>query len=128
MNQIPGLYVSEVVNKGKSVFCSSDIEEGDLIEVCQTIIIPSMEVPVLHRTVLHDYYFSWGEDMKDAAIALGFGSIYNHAVDSNADFILDFEHNTIDIVAIKDIKSGEEITLNYHGENGDDTPLWFKIL
>jgi hypothetical protein len=128
MHQIPGLYVSEVLNKGKSVFCSHDIEEGDLIEVCQTIIIPCMEVPVLHRTVLHDYYFSWGEDMKDAAIALGFGSIYNHAVDSNADFILDFEHNTIDIVAIKDIKSGEEITINYHGENGDDTPLWFKIL
>ena len=128
MNQLPGLHVKEVSGKGKSVFCSNDIFEGDLIEVCQVIVISSQEVPVLHRTVLHDYYFSWGEDMKDAAIALGFGSIYNHAVDSNADFILDFEHNTIDIVAIRDIKSGEEITLNYHGENGDDTPLWFKIL
>ena len=128
MHQLPGLHIIEVEGKGKSVFTSTDIAEGDLIEVCQIIRIPSAEVPILHRTVLHDYYFSWGEDMKDAAIALGFGSIYNHAVESNADFILDFEHDTIDIVAISDIQAGEEITLNYHGEKGDDTPLWFSIL
>jgi uncharacterized protein len=128
MHQIPGLYIKGVVGKGNCVFSGLDINEGDLIEVCQTILIPKHEIPILHRTVLHDYYFSWGEDMKEAAIALGFGSIYNHAVESNADFILDFEHNTIDIVAINDIKAGEEITLNYHGEKGDDTPLWFSIL
>ena len=128
MHQIPGLYIKDVAGKGNCVFSGLDINEGDLIEVCQTILIPKQEISILHRTVLHDYYFSWGEDMKEAAIALGFGSIYNHAVESNADFILDFEHNTIDIVAIDDIKAGEEITLNYHGEKGDDTPLWFSIL
>ncbi|HMP28648.1 MAG TPA: SET domain-containing protein-lysine N-methyltransferase [Saprospiraceae bacterium] len=128
MHQIPGLYIKEVDGKGKCVFTGSDINEGDLIEVCQTIIIPKREVQILHRTVLHDYYFSWSDSMEEAAIALGFGSIYNHAIESNADFILDFEHNTIDIVAISNIKAGSEITLNYHGEKGDDTPLWFKMI
>ena len=128
MQQIPGLFVKEIESKGKGVFTNEDIQEGDLIEVCNIIAIPSHEVPILHRTVLHDYYFSWGDGMDEAVIALGLGSIYNHAVDSNADFILDFEHNTIDIVAISDIKKGEEITLNYHGEKGDETPLWFAVI
>jgi SET domain-containing protein len=35
------------------------------------------------------------------------------------------ENTTIDIVAITDIAAGSEITINYHGEPGDDTPLWF---
>ena len=60
-------------------------------------------------------------------IALGFGSLYNHTVWSNADFILDLENETIDIVALRDIAAGEEITLNYHGESGDEEPLWFEI-
>ena len=54
-------------------------------------------------------------------------SCFSLRLDSNADFILDFENDTIDIVAVKDIKAGEEITLNYHGESGDKTPLWFEF-
>ena len=31
----------------------------------------------------------------------------------------------IDIEAIRDIEAGEEITLNYHGEPGDEKWVWF---
>ena len=55
----------------------------------------------------------------------GFGSLYNHEIHPNANFILDLENETIDIVAIKNITAGEEITLNYNGEPGDETILWF---
>lgn len=63
--------------------------------------------------------------MEDCAIALGFGSLYNHEVHPNANFILDLENNTIDIVAIQNISAGSEITINYHGEPGDEGDLWF---
>lgn len=125
MLQHPGLYIMETSFKGKGVFTSETIHEGDIIEVCHIIKIPTAELPIIHKTVLHDYYFLWGEDLEEAVIALGFGSLYNHDVWSNADFILDLENDTIDIVAIKDIQAGEEITLNYQGEAGDETPLWF---
>ena len=127
MNQIPGLYISHHSQKGKCVYTSCDISSGDLIEVCQVIILPKVELPIIHKTTLHDYYFLWGEDMEDCAIALGFGSLYNHMVDPNANFILDFENETIDIVAITNIMAGDEITLNYHGEPGDKTSLWFDV-
>ncbi|MGB4838918.1 MAG: SET domain-containing protein-lysine N-methyltransferase [Saprospiraceae bacterium] len=125
MNQLPGLYIADINNKGRGVFTSGEIQKDDVIEICPVIVISQTELPIIHKTVLHDYYFLWGPDMNDCAIALGFGSLYNHEVHSNANFILDFENNTIDIIAITDIKPGEEITLNYHGEPGDDAPLWF---
>ncbi len=125
MNQIPGLYITTSTDKGRGVFTSIDISEGDIIEVCPVIIMPKAELPIIHKTILHDYYFLWGENMEDCAIALGFGSLYNHEIHPNANFILDLENETIDIVAIKNIMAGEEITLNYNGEPGDETILWF---
>lgn len=125
MHQIPGLYIGHTEAKGRGVFTTASISEGDLIEVCPVIIIPKLELPVIHKTILHDYYFLWGETLTDCAIALGFGSLYNHELHPNANFILDLENETIDIFAIRDIDEGEELTLNYHGEPGADDPLWF---
>jgi SET domain-containing protein len=127
MLQVPGLYIMETEKSGRGVFTSIDLSSGDLIEICHVIEIPAVELPVIHKTVLHDYYFVWGEDNKSCAIALGFGSLYNHAIHPNADFILDFENKTIEIMAITDIPAGEEITINYHGQPGDEEKLWFPI-
>ena len=89
MSQMPGLYIVDTYEKGRGVFTSKEISEGDLIEVCPVIVISKAELPILHKTILHDYYFLWGEEMTDCAIALGYGSLYNHAVHPNANFILD---------------------------------------
>ena len=125
MQQIQGLYITNTEKKGRGVFTSVDIYEGDVIEVCNIIKIPKRELPIIHKSVLHDYYFLWGNDLEDCAIALGYGSLYNHEIHPNANFILDIENETIDIEAIKDIKAGEEITLNYHGEAGNEDEVWF---
>jgi uncharacterized protein len=125
MHQIPGLYIMDSDLKGRCVYTSQDITEGDLIEVCPVIILPKSQLPVIHKTLLHDYYFLWGEELDQCAIALGYGSLYNHETNPNANFLLDLEHNTIDIMAITDIKAGMEITLNYHGEPGCKDELWF---
>jgi SET domain-containing protein len=127
MLQVPGLYIMETEKSGRGVFTSIDLSSGDLIEICHVIEIPAVELPVIHKTVLHDYYFIWGEDNKSCAVALGFGSLYNHAIQPNADFILDFENKTIEIMAITDIPAGNEITINYHGQPGDEEKLWFPI-
>lgn len=125
--QIPGLYIGYTEEKGRGVFTATDIHEGDTIEICPVIELPAAEMPVIHKTFLHDYYFVWNEDEKSGAIALGFGSLYNHEVFPNADFIVDYEQKVIEIVAIRDINAGSEITINYHGESGDDEKLWFSL-
>ena len=125
MNQKPGLYITHSEGKGRGVFTSESIDSGEVIEICPVIIIPKLELPIIHKTILHDYYFLWGDDLGECAIALGFGSIYNHELDPNANFILDIYNKTIDIEAIKNIEAGDEITLNYHGEPGNMDKLWF---
>ena len=127
MHQVPGLYVLETSSRGRGVFTAIDLKKSDTIEVCQVIVIPKAELPILHKTKLHDYYFLWGKDFDRCVIALGFGSLYNHAKEPNANFILDLVDNTIDVFAIRDIKAGEEITFNYHGDPKDRAVLWFDV-
>jgi SET domain-containing protein len=58
-------------------------------------------------------------------MALGYVPIYNHSYSSNCDYIMDYETETIVIKAVRDIKAGEEIFINYNGEWNDATPIWF---
>ena len=126
MSQKPGLYIVNNKEKGRSVYSAYPIQKGDLIEVCHVIELKAFELPIIHKTTLHDYYFLWGADQNACAIALGYGSLYNHSVNGNAEYILDFENKTIDFIALVNIEAGQEITVNYHGENGDKTPLWWE--
>ncbi|MBK9720513.1 MAG: SET domain-containing protein-lysine N-methyltransferase [Saprospiraceae bacterium] len=125
MQRIQGLYISKIKNKGRAVFSAIDIPAGSLIEVCPILRIPQNEVDIIHETELHDYYFVWGEQDKEAAIALGYGSLYNHSYKPNAEYIFDFENEAIEVVAIKNIPAGKEITFNYHGDPDCKDELWF---
>lgn len=127
MQQIPGLYILEHESKGRCIHTAAAIEKGSTIEVCPLIIIPEHEVKIIHNTVLHDYYFVWGTDQKQAAILLGYGSLYNHSNQPNARAILLHEDREILIEAIKKIDAGEEITFDYfEGQLGKSKP-WFDV-
>lgn len=122
------IYVAESPIGGRGVFAGKKIYKDDVIEVCPVLQMKVGEMEILDKTTLYDYYFLWeNEDdtIKTCAIALGFGSLYNHAAPSNADYEMDFEHLTIDIIAVRDIEAGEEITINYHGDPNNAAPTWF---
>lgn len=125
MQQIPGLFIAPSDLGGRGVFTSQFIEKGNMIEIAPVLVIPKEQVKAIHKTVLHDYYFRWGKEMDACAIALGFGSLYNHSFDPNLTFEMDFRNATIDFYAFKDIEAGEELTFNYNGNEEDKTPLWF---
>lgn len=125
MQRLPFLFFGPSNLGGRGVFTSEPIQAGDLIEICPAIVLPEEQLPVIHGTKLHDYYFLWGDEQKECALALGFGSLYNHAYHPNAEYILDYEYNTIDFYAIDYIPAGEEITVNYNGLPFDETPVWF---
>lgn len=107
------------------MFTSDFIPIGTLIEICPVIVISEKDLPIIHETHLHDYYFLWSDDGKEAAIALGFGSLYNHAYRPNAEYITNRENKSIDVFAIEDILAGAEITFNYNGSPFDEEKLWF---
>jgi SET domain-containing protein len=124
-SQIPGLYILDSESKGRGVFTSRDIPKGSIIESAPVIICSEKDRLIIHKTLLHDYYFLWNEN--ECAIALGYGSLYNHSDKPNADFALDYMSNTIDFSAIMDIQAGEEIMINYQTINEEEFTLWFDV-
>jgi len=54
-----------------------------------------------------------------SAIALGYTSLLNHAHAPNCEFIRHIDDLAIDLVALRDIAAGEELTIDYQ------MTLWF---
>lgn len=103
---------------GIGVFARRRFRRGDLIEVCPVLVLPDPTVepggPVDGLT------YEWGEGT--CALALGYGSLYNHSDFPKAEAVADEEEGTITIIAAEEILAGEEITLRYTPDPGD---LWF---
>ena len=125
MMHIPGLFLSHTSQKGRGVFTAEKLEVGDVIEVCPVIKIPSNQVKHINQTILYEYYFNWEEKGYSACIALGYGSLYNHSPDANAEIILDYDKINIVFKAIRKIGSGDEICIDYTGGIKTGIKLWF---
>jgi uncharacterized protein len=121
----PALFIADSDLGGRGVFTGALILKNETIEICPVIVMKLGEMSILDKTTLYDYYFLWGDDQDQCVIALGYGSLYNHFVPSNADYGMDFDGQTIEIFAMRDIQAGEEITINYHGDPFDESPTWF---
>jgi len=126
MQHVPTLFITHSPLGGRGVFVGEDLPVGSIIEICPVIIISETDKKKIHETFLHDYYFLWGSDEKRAAIALGYGSLYNHSYTPNAQFIAIEKEESIIIESITPIEAGSEITINYNGDFDDKSPLWFN--
>ena len=120
------IFVAHSDVHGQGVFAARDIEEGEVIEVCPIILFPASQLQSVRQTVLDDYYFDWGEEGKWFAFCLGFGSLYNHSYEPNAEYGMDFEAQTIDFYCIKPIAAGDEIFINYNGDADNQSKVWFE--
>lgn len=68
------------------------------------------------------YVFGWGDGRT--ALALGYGSLYNHSYDPNATTLETTDE--LVITATRDIAQGDEILINYMGTA--QTGVWFEVL
>lgn len=122
------LEIKNTSEKGRGVFAKRDFSEGEIIEHAPVIVIPTNEEPS-RDMVLYNYTFGWGKDFKQSALALGYGSLYNHSKNPNAYWILNEKNLEINFIAKRAIKAEEEITISYNGNfnSNKDTqnPLWF---
>ncbi len=120
------LYIKVVAGKGRAVFSTEAIPASALIEECPLCIIPGNDNHLLSQTTLVDYFFHFEKEKNELAIALGFGSLYNHAVHPNAAYEIDQKDRCMRIFALADIPAGTEICFNYSGEPGNAFKEWFE--
>ena len=123
----PALRVVMHPDKGRSVQALRDFKKGDLIERCPVIFIPNEEIEHIQKTALNDFIYPWtgfqfdgaslkiGKPTKEdtRAVALGYGSIYNHSADPNAIWEPSYEDFILEMRAAKDIRSGDLIEVSY---------------
>ncbi|MBX7224769.1 MAG: SET domain-containing protein [Chitinophagales bacterium] len=121
------LYIQHIEGKGRGVFCSEDIDVGTLIEICPVIVLPEKDRILIDQSDLYNYYFLWGDEHKETAIALGFGSVYNHSYQPNARYETYYEEQVIHFIAHKFIPADTEITINYNHDPDDKDELWFNV-
>lgn len=124
----PDVIVGPSPGRGRGVFAMRRFAPGETIEVCPVIALPEADARKLDDTGLYDYYFGWGKDGRRAAIALGYGSLYNHAFTPNAEHRKNAENDTISVVALREIPAGEEIFIRYNtGIDADQATMWFNV-
>lgn len=110
---------------GKGVFAQAPFRAGDLIEACPLIIVQGQDIAIVRNSRLYWYYFVAYTPAPCLALALGYGSVYNHACPANARFQLQAKKQLLLIHAHVDIAAGTEITLNYNGAPADPSPVSF---
>ena len=121
------LRIAEAPRVGRGVFAERDYEAGEVIESSPVIVIPASDWEHLEKTELFNYCYAWGERLDQMAIALGYGSLYNHSYAPNARYLRRCDDRLIDFVALRPIRRGEEVTINYNGAANCRDPLWFPV-
>ena len=113
------IYISKsrILNAGRGVYARRDIKKNEIIEKCPFIDIPQYDMVNLAESILVTYFYYFGKNKQKLLLALGFGSIYNHTYKPNAIYKIKYKEGTIDFIALKEIKKGDEITVNYSHTN-----------
>ena len=124
--RIQGLYINKAGKKGRGVFTKNDILANTIIETAPVIILSETDRKKVEETKLFFYIFEWGKDAKQGILALGYVSMYNHSSPSNCEYEMDYKAQTISVISMRDIKAGEEITINYSAGWDDWEPVWFE--
>jgi hypothetical protein len=122
------LFVDSSEGRGKGVFTKERIPAGTVIEVSPVLVMSHEDKQFLNKTLLHDYIFDWGKEKDKCCMALGLIPIYNHDYESNCEYFMDFEEETIFIKTVRVIENGEELTINYNGDYDNKTRVWFDTI
>jgi len=118
--------VRKIPAKGRGIFATDFIPDGTVFERAPVLVMPAKEINVDQEdTVLSHYMFAWGKNT--VAIALGFGSLYNHSYSPNARYE-DVSGQMKNYIAIRDIQAGEEVTINYNGDANSKESVWFDVI
>jgi SET domain-containing protein len=74
-------------------------------------LLTKKDIEHINETTLTKYEFMWDDEYE--AIALGYGSLYNHSEEPNVEWDRDFERKLFVFTALKDVEPGEELTIDY---------------
>ena len=124
---LPFLYIDGTKDKGRGVFTRKKIAAGTVVETAPVIVMSGEDRKLLDQTLLHDYIFVWGKNKDQCCMALGYIPVYNHSYQSNCEYFMDYDDETMFIKTVRAIDAGEELTINYNGNWNNKEKVWFEV-
>lgn len=124
----PYLFIADSEGRGRGVYTREDISVDTVIEISPVLVMNGEERRILDLTLLHDYIFEWGEQRDQCCVGLGYLSLYNHRAPSNCEYFMEYDDDIMFVKTVRDIRAGEELTINYNGSSGNTDPVWFNAL
>lgn len=124
------MYVADTgTAKGRGVFAARDFTAGEVVELAPVVLFDSSfgNLPSQIRELL----FNWAylaESSTAHGLALGYGSLYNHANPANLRYEADPVNRVLRFIAARHVAAGEELTINYNatgGGNQSEQGTWF---
>lgn len=107
------------------MFAARRIRKGEIVEVCPVVPLTSKESDLVCETVLSTHVFGWPSGRRErglsyrkwtgTCVCLGWGSIYNHAPEREANLRgrCRLGSDAMVFTAKRDIAVGEELTHCY---------------
>jgi SET domain-containing protein len=127
----PSVYVKDTgTPKGRGVFAARAFGAGEVVEECPVVLLRK-PYEALHKE-LKTMVFHWEVPEGAAAtqaLALGYGSLYNHSNPANLRYEADSESLLLRFITVRDIQPDEELTINYNADGGaavSEDEWWFK--
>jgi uncharacterized protein len=111
---------------GRGVFAGRRFGSGEVVEVAPVVLIDLKTQPfpgTIRRLV-----YNWSK--TQVALALGYGSLYNHHDQPNLTFKRNTTNQTITFSARRQIQPGEQLTISYDYLGEGKKPRersWFEI-
>lgn len=117
---------ARIQGKGRGGVALKQIASGMIIERSPVVILPEDDVYNRkgNKVAIDDYIFCWeppglAPGVEMFAFVMGHIALCNHADNPNARIRQDHENNLMELIALRPIAPGEEITIDYGIE------LWF---
>lgn len=111
---------------GRGVFAVRDFNAGEVVEVCEVLIISKKDIKWIDKTELYNHYYAWSEGR--AALALGLGSMYNHSYNPNCEYKVKLNLNKIEFKSLQAINNGQELLINYNRDPKCQDKVWFDLI
>lgn len=116
----PNVYIKDTgTAKGRGVFASRAFRDGEIVEISPVVLFHMhyKSLPKVIKTLVFDWEMLAGKP-RTHALALGFGSFYNHSNPANMRYEADRAGDSLRFIAVRDIDVDEELTINYCAEGG----------
>lgn len=110
---------------GRGVFTSRALPAGEVVHVAPVLLLSEHDHDRLVDTALDGYVYDWHDG--GIALALGLGSVFNHAHGPNCTYELAPEDHPMWPAyvyhTVRAVAAGEELTIDY---SGGEVELWFE--